>query len=59
MSTLLALATHEPPPVSALSADVPKGVSDLIMRLLRKNPDERLGSGQEIADLIRQLEAVP
>jgi len=59
MSTLMALATHEPPPVSALSDEVPQAVSDLIMRMLRKNPAERLATGQEVVDLIRQLENGP
>jgi serine/threonine protein kinase len=57
MSTLMALAMHEPSPVTALSADVPQGVSDLIMGLLKKNPNERIASGRELADIIRQLEA--
>jgi serine/threonine protein kinase len=50
--TLAAVATHEPIPPDQLNADVPPGLSRIILRLLAKNPLERY---QDAGELMRVL----
>ncbi|HYO12597.1 MAG TPA: serine/threonine-protein kinase, partial [Thermoanaerobaculia bacterium] len=49
LDTLKRLATVEPPPVSTIRPEVPARLSDLIERLLEKDPDDRPGSAAEVA----------
>ncbi|HEY1378285.1 MAG TPA: serine/threonine-protein kinase [Gemmataceae bacterium] len=58
-AVLVELATGEPPPAADLNPRVPAALSDLIDRLLRKDPADRPQSAREVADLIRQIEADP
>jgi serine/threonine-protein kinase len=44
--------TEQPPP---LPADVPRPVSELVMKLLRKSPDERIQSARELVEAIDEL----
>ncbi len=59
MARLTALAVDEPRRVEELNEAVPLGVSDLIMGLLAKDPDDRPRSAEEVIDLIRVLEQSP
>jgi serine/threonine protein kinase len=47
---------HSPPPVpSSLMPDLPKGVDELILSLIAKNPDDRPGSANEVRTTLRDL----
>jgi formylglycine-generating enzyme required for sulfatase activity len=59
MSTLLALATHSPAPPRAGNADIPPELSELVMKLLEKQPARRLGSAQEVIMAIQAIEKRP
>jgi len=37
-------------PPEALKPDIPHHLSDLVMQLLSKQPDERVGSAKELAE---------
>ena len=56
LAILTQLAIHVPPPPRSLNSAVPQSLSDLIMRLLEKKPDNRVQSAQ---DLARQLAPPP
>jgi serine/threonine protein kinase len=54
---LTAIRSQPAPRVRSLRSDVPEGVSDIVDRLLRKEPSERFASGQELAGaLLRQFD---
>jgi Protein kinase domain len=55
-ATFMALATHHPPRPIDLNPDLPIALSDLIMELLAKKPADRLGSANEAAARLRDLE---
>ena len=44
VSTLMAVAMHQPPPPIQLNAELPQELSDLVMKLLEKDPDRRPAS---------------
>ena len=46
-----------PPPPSELASDVPPALDDLIMRLLEKDPHERLGHAADVGRALEQLGA--
>jgi serine/threonine protein kinase len=56
MAVLMALATQDPPPAGSLNSELPPAFSDLIARLMRKNPDERPASAKEVVDAIAAIE---
>lgn len=56
MSTLMALATHDPQPPQAISAKIPAALSDLIMQLLRKDPGQRPNSSQAVTQALAAIE---
>ena len=56
MAMLLALATETPKPVREVNPDVPAELSDLVMRLLAKNPAERPQTAGEVIQAIQTLE---
>ena len=56
MAVLMALATHDPPSAISVNPETPPAFSDLIDRLLRKKPDERVGSAKEVVDTIAKIE---
>ena len=49
-------ADHPRPP-GEIDADVPPALSDLVMRLLAKDRDERPASAQEVVEQIQRIEA--
>lgn len=49
---LLAHQNETPPPLSAVQPDVPRALSDLVARMLAKNPADRPQTPREAADLL-------
>jgi hypothetical protein len=56
LSTLTALATVNPEPPRAISADVDPALSGLIMELLQKDPDSRPASSQAVVDAMAAID---
>jgi formylglycine-generating enzyme required for sulfatase activity len=56
MSTLMEVAMRDPPPPVQLDAEIPQDLSDLIMKLLEKDPDRRIGSAAEVVKALSALE---
>lgn len=56
MEKLMARATHVPPSVSSQRADVPLAVSEIVSRLLRLNPNERIQTPAELAARLGSLD---
>ncbi len=54
-STLMAVATHQPPQLHELNAEVPLPFSSLVMKLLAKKPEDRPQSAQEVADALAKM----
>jgi serine/threonine protein kinase/Leucine-rich repeat (LRR) protein len=57
MAVLLASQTEQPPSPKALRADVPEELSQLIMELLAKKPEERPASAQEVLNRLKKIRA--
>jgi formylglycine-generating enzyme required for sulfatase activity len=57
VSTLVAVATHEPPPPAELRRDLPGDLSDLVMRLLEKRPEARPQSALAVVEALQKFEA--
>jgi hypothetical protein len=55
-AVLTAIATFDPPPPAEVNPAVPAALSDLISRLLRKNPDGRPATAREVADALTAIE---
>jgi serine/threonine protein kinase len=55
LSTLLALATQRPRPPRALNSGLPAALSDLILRLLARDPAGRPASARAVADALADL----
>jgi serine/threonine protein kinase len=56
VSTLMAVAAHEPPAPNQVNAYVPQELSDLVMKLLEKDPQGRPASAMEVAHTLQSLE---
>jgi len=56
LSTLAALATHDPQSPRTVVAAVPPSFSDLIMHLLRKDPAQRPADARIVADMLQAVE---
>jgi serine/threonine protein kinase len=56
LSTLKAVAFNDPLAPARIKAQVPPGLSKLVMKLLKKDPAKRIGSAQEVAEALRELE---
>jgi serine/threonine protein kinase/type 1 glutamine amidotransferase len=56
MSTLMALATVTPPSPIEMNADVPPGLSELILGLLEKDVSKRIGTAQDVVKRIIAIE---
>ncbi len=56
ISTLMAVATTNPPPPRQLNAAVPSQLSDLVMKLLEKDPLQRMGSAAEVVQALQTIE---
>jgi serine/threonine protein kinase/Flp pilus assembly protein TadD len=57
LETLKRLATEEPPAVARIRPDVPARLSDLVERLLEKDPADRPGNASEVAAALAEIEA--
>src|SRR5205814_818157 len=53
---LLAVATETPTPACEVNLDVPRALSDLIDRLLAKDPADRPTGAEEVAEQLRPFE---
>ncbi len=49
------ITDEEPPPVHLLDPGVPRPISDIVARLLRKAPDDRPATAAEVAGELRRL----
>ncbi len=47
--------TKTPAPPATLSPDIPEPLSDIVMKAMEKNPDQRFSSGAEMADALASL----
>jgi serine/threonine protein kinase len=54
-AVLMALTTVHPPPPNELNAEIPPGLSELVMHLLAKEPDQRPQSAREVVDTLSRL----
>ena len=59
MSTLMAVAMDQPTAPAVVNPALPAAFSDLVMRLLAKDPNQRPGSAAEVVKAIEALEATP
>ncbi len=59
ISTLMAVATHHPSPPCVVDRRVPVALSELIMRLLAKKPEDRPESALAVVASLRALEPAP
>ena len=55
-AVLTQLATYHPPPPHDVAPAVPAALSDLVMRLLMKDPASRPASARQVADALRAME---
>ncbi|WP_339748534.1 serine/threonine-protein kinase [uncultured Rubinisphaera sp.] len=55
MSTLMAVSQHHPVAPHVLNEDIPIGLSQLIMRLIEKEPDKRPESAKSLLDELNLL----
>ncbi len=56
ISTLLAVAAEEPPPLARLNAAVPPALAALVAQLLAKQPEDRPASAAAVVARLRQIE---
>jgi serine/threonine protein kinase len=56
LALLAALANDDPPAPADNSPGMPRPLSDLVMRLLAKEPQERLASAQELLATLQQMQ---
>jgi formylglycine-generating enzyme required for sulfatase activity len=56
IAILSALARHEPPPPVSLNLEVPTELSELVMQLLAKKPEQRPQSAEEVVQALREIE---
>lgn len=54
-ATMRRVCKDSPPPLRSLNSGIPAWLEDVVMRLLAKNPDDRLQSGH---DLVERFDAV-
>ncbi len=57
ISKLMAVARQRPTPPHKLQPDVPKRLSDLVMRLLEKSPDRRWASAEDVLAALERCAA--
>ncbi len=56
ISTLMAVATEQPPPPCEANPELPAELSDLVMQLLEKDPQRRPASAAAVAESLQSLE---
>jgi|GEM_PF-659937 len=54
LGLLRRIADEEPRPIQEINPNIPAWLSRLISRLMAKNPADRFGSAEEVADLLEQ-----
>jgi WD40 repeat protein len=59
MAVLASLARHQPLPPRQLNAEIPEGLSDLVMQLLAKDPAGRPPSARAVAEALEGLPLAP
>src|SRR5262249_8770516 len=59
ISTLLAVSSKRPQPPEELNPELPPAVGDVILELLAKTPEQRPAGAQQVADVLRGIEASP
>ncbi|MFF1903197.1 50S ribosomal protein L7/L12 [Kitasatospora sp. NPDC058218] len=59
MGYLTAHLIEQPPAPSSVSAGIPRAWDELVLTLLRKDPDQRYSSAGELAHALRRLEHAP
>ena len=59
VSTLMAVAMDQPEPPHRLNPDVPEELSDLVMKLLEKDPARHPASAAEVVAALQELETMP
>ena len=57
VTMLMAVATEQPKPPAQINAAIPAGLSELVMKLLRKDPKERPASAQEVIAALQAVES--
>ncbi len=57
MGMLMALAMQEPTAPKLVKPEVPQALSDLIMKLLAKDPAQRFGSAREVVVALKAIES--
>jgi serine/threonine protein kinase len=57
VSTLMEVATHDPPPPARINPATPVSLSDLVMQLLEKDPARRPASAAEVVAALQTLQA--
>lgn len=57
ISILMALATENPPSPVSLNLEIPTELSDLVMHLLAKKPEDRPASAKVVAETLQKIEA--
>jgi serine/threonine protein kinase len=55
LAVLWSLAHHDPQPLYELVPDAPRSLTDLVMRLLARQPQGRPGSAEEVVSAIREI----
>jgi serine/threonine protein kinase len=55
MATMDAVINHEPEDLAALRPDLPTGLVDVVQRAMRKAPEERYASMEELATELKQF----
>ncbi len=56
ISTLMAVQIEDPVPPVSLNLELPTELSDLVMQLLAKEPDQRPSSAQVVAEALQNIE---
>jgi serine/threonine protein kinase/regulation of enolase protein 1 (concanavalin A-like superfamily) len=56
ISTLVAVAMENPTPPSEVNPEIPQPLSDLVMKLLEKKPEDRPESAKEVVKIVQQME---
>jgi serine/threonine protein kinase len=56
VSTLMAVATTNPPPPAQLRPELPEALSALVMQLLAKSPEDRPPSAKAVAEALQVIE---
>jgi hypothetical protein len=59
MSMLAAVCFDDPPPPRSLNPALPEPLSDLVLRLLAKKPEDRPASAQDVVSALESLEGRP